>query len=146
CLLRKFMMMTLDDADMSILASWYCGQSECMPVVIIIEDMERCCASVLSDFILMLSKWVVKIPVILVMGIATTLDAPGNILSSNALLCIRTSKFILGSPFQRMDAIVETVLLRPCSWFNVGHKVALFMRDYFLKHDGTLTSFIRALK
>ncbi|XP_057250198.1 origin of replication complex subunit 3 isoform X1 [Beta vulgaris subsp. vulgaris] len=145
-LLRKFMMMTLDDADMSILASWYCGRSECMPVVIIIEDMERCCASVLSDFILMLSKWVVKIPVILVMGIATTLDAPGNILSSNALLCIRTSKFILGSPFQRMDAIVETVLLRPCSWFNVGHKVALFMRDYFLKHDGTLTSFIRALK
>lgn len=80
------------------------------------------------------------------MGVATTLDAPGNMLSSNALLCLRTCKFVLGSPTQRMDAIAEAVLLRPCSWFSVGHKVALFMRDYFLKHDGTLTSFIRALK
>ncbi|XP_056683459.1 origin of replication complex subunit 3 isoform X2 [Spinacia oleracea] len=145
-LLRKFLKVTLDDADMSILASWYCGHMECTPVVLIIEDMERCCASVLSNFILMLSKWVVKIPVILLMGVATTFDAPGNMLSSNALLCLRTCKFVLGSPTQRMDAIAEAVLLRPCSWFSVGHKVALFMRDYFLKHDGTLTSFIRALK
>uniref|UniRef100_A0A803M2A0 Origin recognition complex subunit 3 N-terminal domain-containing protein n=1 Tax=Chenopodium quinoa TaxID=63459 RepID=A0A803M2A0_CHEQI len=53
-LLRKFLTVTLDDADMSILASWYCGQRESTPVVIIIEDMERFCASVLSNFILML--------------------------------------------------------------------------------------------
>ncbi|XP_057521737.1 origin of replication complex subunit 3 isoform X2 [Amaranthus tricolor] len=145
-LVRNFLMVTLDDADMSILASWYCGQREVMPMVIIIEDLERCCASVLSDFILILSKWVVKIPVILVMGITTTLDAPTNILSSNALLCLRTSNFYLGSPAERMEAIVKAVLLRSCSCFNVGHKVAVFMRDYFLKHDGTLTAFIRALK
>ncbi|KAL2894527.1 Origin of replication complex subunit 3 [Bienertia sinuspersici] len=146
CLLRKFLTVTLDDADLSILASWYCGQRECMPVVIIIEDMERCCASVLSDFILMLSNWVVKIPVILVMGVTTTSDALQSVLSSNALLCLRACTFILGSPAQRMDDIVEAVLLRSCLNFHVGHKVALFMRDYFRKHDGTLTSFIRALK
>lgn len=80
------------------------------------------------------------------MGVATTLDAPRNILSANALQRLRPSKFILGSPAQRMDALIEAVLRGPCSWFGVGHKVALFMRDYFLKHDGTLTSFIRALK
>uniref|UniRef100_A0A803MP86 Origin of replication complex subunit 3 n=2 Tax=Chenopodium quinoa TaxID=63459 RepID=A0A803MP86_CHEQI len=146
CLLRKFLKVALDDADMSILASWYCGQRESTPVVIIIEDMERCCASVLSNFILMLSKWVVKIPVIVVMGVTTTLYSPENLLSSNALLCLRTCKFVLGSPAQRMDAIAEAVLLRPCSRFNVGHKVAVFMKDYFSKHDGTLTSFIRSLK
>jgi hypothetical protein len=42
-------------ADMSILASWYREQeNNNSPVVVIIDDMERCCGSVLSDFILML--------------------------------------------------------------------------------------------
>lgn len=42
-------------ADMSILASWYSRQGNYgSPVVVIIDDMERCCGAVLSDFILML--------------------------------------------------------------------------------------------
>ncbi|KAK9741201.1 hypothetical protein RND81_03G088500 [Saponaria officinalis] len=145
-LLRQFLRVTLDGADMSILASWYSGQRECKPLVIIIEDTERCCGAILSDFILLLSEWAVKIPVILVMGIATTLDTLRNMLSSNALLQLCTTKFLLGSPSERMNAIVEAVFLRPSSWFRVSYKVAVFLRDYFLKHDGTLTSFIRALK
>lgn len=42
-------------ADVSILASWYreLGNQN-SPVIIIIDDMERCSRSVLSDFILML--------------------------------------------------------------------------------------------
>jgi hypothetical protein len=45
----------LQAADVSILATWYREQGSCnYPVVIIIEDMERCSGSVLSDFILML--------------------------------------------------------------------------------------------
>ncbi|CAK7333699.1 unnamed protein product [Dovyalis caffra] len=54
-LLRQFLMVTLDAADVSILATWYREQGSCNnPVVIIIEDMDRCSGSVLSDFILML--------------------------------------------------------------------------------------------
>ena len=42
-------------ADMFILASWYREQGYYEnPVVVIIEDIERCCGSVLSDFIIML--------------------------------------------------------------------------------------------
>ena len=92
------------------------------------------------------SEWAVKVPVILIMGVATTLDAPRNILPSNVLQHLHLFQFLLGSPSERMDAIVEAVLVRLCSGFCVGHKVAAFMRNYFLKQDGTLTSFIRALK
>ncbi|KAL9230911.1 hypothetical protein vseg_006202 [Gypsophila vaccaria] len=144
--IQQFLRATLDSADMSILASWYSGQSEYKPLVIIIEDTERCCGAVLSDFILLLSEWAVKIPVILVMGIATTLDTLRNLLSSSALSQLCMTKFLLDSPSERMNSIVEAVLLRPSTWFRVSYKVALFLRDYFLKHDGTVTSFIRALK
>lgn len=91
------------------------------------------------------SEWAVKIPIILVMGV-TTLDAPRNILPSHVLQQLCPSKFILGSPAERMDAVVEAALVRWCSGFSIGHKVAVFLRNYFSNHDGTLTSFIRALK
>lgn len=41
--------------DMSILASWYTEQENNeKPLVVIIDDVERCCGSVLNDFIVML--------------------------------------------------------------------------------------------
>ncbi|KAK1261691.1 hypothetical protein QJS04_geneDACA008950 [Acorus gramineus] len=136
-----------DVADIAVLASWYCKPANNdKPVVVIIDDMERCQGSVLADFILMLSEWVVKIPVVLIMGVTTTVDAPRRLLPSNALQQLRPCKFMLGSPTERMNAIVEAVLLRPCSGFTVGYKVSLFLRDYFTRHDGTVTSFIKAMK
>ncbi|XP_059667444.1 origin of replication complex subunit 3 [Cornus florida] len=146
-LLRQFLMVNLDAADISVLASWYSEQGNYEnPIVVIIDDMERCCGSVLSDFILTLSEWVVKIPMILILGVATTFDASTSILPSNALQYLSSRKFILGSPAERMDAIIEAVLVKQCSGFSLGHKVAVFLRNYFLRHDGTLTSFIKALK
>ncbi|KAJ9179788.1 hypothetical protein P3X46_008110 [Hevea brasiliensis] len=146
-LLRQLVMVTLDAHDISVLATWYREQGNCNnPVVIIIDDLERCCGKVLSDFIIMLSEWVFKIPVILIMGVATTLDALRNTLPSNVLHHLCPCKFILGSPSERMDAIVKAVLVKQCSGFRIGHKVAVFMRNYFVSQDGTITSFIRALK
>nr|XP_043615646.1 origin of replication complex subunit 3-like [Erigeron canadensis] len=144
---RQILKDSIDSADISILASWYMEQENfTRPVVVIIEDMDRCSGPVLSDFILMLSEWVIKIPVILILGVATNLDAPKSILSSKAVQHLSPSKFLLGSPADRLDAIIKAVFVKPCSGFLVGHKVAGFMRNCFLRQDGTLTSLIRAVK
>lgn len=103
-----------------------------------------------------------KIPVILIMGVTTTLDtprnifpsdvlhttldAPRNILPSDVLLQLCPCKFTLVTPPERMDAVIEAVLVKHCSGFIVSHRIAAFMRNYFVRQDGTLTSFIRALK
>ncbi|XP_010242516.1 PREDICTED: origin of replication complex subunit 3 isoform X2 [Nelumbo nucifera] len=146
-LLRQLVMVSLDAPDIAVLASWYSEQENYNnPSVVIIGDMERCSGSVLAEFILMLREWVVKIPIILVMGVATTIDAPRNLLPSNALKHLCPFKFSLGSPYERMDAIVEAVLLKTCFGFNVGHKVVFFLRNYFQRQDGTVTSFIKAFK
>lgn len=50
-----FLYMFKQVADISVLASWYAAHDNYgNPVVVIIEDLERCCGTVLSDFILML--------------------------------------------------------------------------------------------
>ncbi|XAR54283.1 hypothetical protein NMG60_11029343 [Bertholletia excelsa] len=146
-LLRQFLTVSLDVADISILASWYMEQGKYdKPVVIIIDEMERCSESVLSDFFLSLSEWVIKIPIILIIGVATTVDALRSRLPSDTLQRLSSHAFILGSPAERMDAIIEAVLVKQCSGFSVGYKVANFLRNNFIQEDGTLTSFVRALK
>ncbi|CAI8597431.1 unnamed protein product [Vicia faba] len=146
-LLREFIGSSFDPADIQTLASWYREQDNYnKPLVLMINDLERCCGSVLTDFILMLSEWVVKVPIILIFGVATTVDAPRNIFPSHALECLCPSMFMLVTPAERMDAIVESVFIKHCTTFNIGHKVAQLLRNYFINQDGTVTSFIRALK
>ncbi|KAI9104306.1 hypothetical protein K1719_022878 [Acacia pycnantha] len=146
-LLREFMDTTMDSADISNLASWYREQGNYnKPLVLIINDLERCSRTVLSDFIPMLSEWVNRVPMILIFGVVTTVDSLRNILPSHVLHHLCPCKFMLGSPADRMDSIIEAVLLKHCAIFSIGYKVALFLRNNFLNKDGTLTSFIRALK
>lgn len=92
------------------------------------------------------SEWVTRVPIILVFGVATTVDALRNILPSHVLQHLCPCKFIFGSPAERVDSIVEAVLVKHCTLFGIGHQVSLFLRNHFLNKDGTLTSFIRALK
>ncbi|KAL0375087.1 UNVERIFIED_CONTAM: Origin of replication complex subunit [Sesamum radiatum] len=130
-LLRQFLMVGIDAPDMSILASWYTEQENNEnPLVVIIDDVERCCASVLADFIIMLSD----------------LMSLGQL---GERCFMRTEKefreFTLGTPAERMDAVIESVLLRRES-FSIGKQVSTFLRNCFLRHDGTLTLFIRSLK
>ncbi|XP_038979713.1 origin of replication complex subunit 3 isoform X1 [Phoenix dactylifera] len=146
-LLRQLVSEAPDMADIYILASWYCEpENYDNPILLIIDDMERCCGAVLAEFITMLSEWVIKIPIIFIMGVATTFDAPRRLLLSDAQQHLHPSKFTLGSPCEKMNALVESVLVKSCSGFSIGHKVAAFLRNYFLRHDGTITSFVRALK
>lgn len=146
-LLRQLLSDVPDVADISALASWYCGVDNYdKPIVVIIDDLEQCSGDVLGELVMMLSEWIIKIPIFFVMGIATTLDAPRKLLSSEALQRLEPCKLTLGSPSDRMNALVEAILVKPCAGFCISHEVAVFLRNYFFRHDGTITSFISALK
>ena len=72
------------------------------------------------------------------MGIATTLDAPKKLISSEALQRLEPCKLTLGSPSDRMNGLVEAVLVKTCAGFCISHEVAMFLRNYFFRHDGIL--------
>uniref|UniRef100_A0A0D9XJG2 Uncharacterized protein n=1 Tax=Leersia perrieri TaxID=77586 RepID=A0A0D9XJG2_9ORYZ len=146
-LLRQLLSDVPDVADIFALASWYsAAENYDQPIVVIIDDLEQCSGDVLGELVMMLSEWVIKIPIFFVMGIATTLDAPRKLLSSESLQRLEPCKLTLGSPSDRMNALVEAILVKPCAGFCISHEVAVFLRNYFFKHDGTITSFISALK
>ncbi|KAG2538227.1 origin of replication complex subunit 3-like [Panicum virgatum] len=146
-LLRQLLSDVPDVADVFALASWYCeAENYNQPIIVILDDLEQCSSDVLGELVMMLSEWVIKIPIFFVMGIATTLDAPKKLLSSEALQRLEPCKLTLGSPSDRMNALVEAILVKPCAGFCISHEVVMFLRNYFFRHDGTITSFISALK
>ncbi|KAM0839712.1 hypothetical protein ACQ4PT_060135 [Festuca glaucescens] len=146
-LLRQLLSDVPDVADVSALASWYCGAKNYdQPIIIVIDDLEQCSGDVLGELVMTLSEWVIKIPIFFVMGIATTLDAPRKLLSSEALQQLYPCQLTMGSPSERMNALVEAILVKPCAGFCISHEVAVFLKNYFFRHDGTITSFISALK
>ncbi|KAJ1266418.1 hypothetical protein BS78_08G149500 [Paspalum vaginatum] len=146
-LLRQLVHNVRDVADVSALASWYCeAENFDQPIIVIIDDLEQCSGDVLGELVMMLSEWVIKIPIFFVMGIATILDAPKKLISSEALQRLEPCKLTLGSPSDRLNALVEAILVKPCAGFCISHEVAMFLRNYFFRRDGTITSFISALK
>ncbi|CAN6461356.1 unnamed protein product [Victoria cruziana] len=146
-LLRQLVAVTSIVADISILTSWYGEPANYdRPIVVIIEEMEQCSNVVLAEFITMLSEYVGKLPLILLMGVATTDSAPSKLLPATALQRLQPCKFTMGSPIHRMDAVIKFFLKNPFCGFDVGYEVMLFLKNYFFKHDATVTSFLRALK
>ncbi|RLN19901.1 origin of replication complex subunit 3 [Panicum miliaceum] len=122
-LLRQLLSDVPDVADVSALASWYCeAENYDQPIIVIIDDLEQCSGDVLGELVMMLSEWVIKIPIFFVMGIATTLDAPKKLLSSEALQQLEPCKLTLGSPSDRMNALVEATLVKPCAGFCISHE------------------------
>lgn len=146
-LLKQMVKISPDTPDMEILASWHQEPANRKdPVVIVIEDVERCHSSVLAEFINLLSEWVVQIPVVLVMGMATTVDALRKLLPSSAIQHLHPQRFNLKYPLERLEAVLTAVLVKSFYGFYIGHKVAKFLYSFFLRQDGTVTSFLRALK
>lgn len=136
-----------DVVDVSLIASWYCeSENYHKPIVVIINGMEQCDGAVLANFIKLISEWVMKIPIIFIMGVTTSFDAPRKLLPTSVLHNLQPFKFTLEPPGRRMDSLIEAVLVRSCCGFFIGHKVAVFLRNHFIRLDGTITSFLKAMK
>ncbi|XP_020580455.1 origin of replication complex subunit 3 isoform X2 [Phalaenopsis equestris] len=146
-LYRQLASKASDIVDVPLIASWFCeDENRDKPITVIIDDVGRCDSAVLADFIKMLSEWVMKIPFIFILGVTTTSDALRNLLPSSVMHNLQFCKFTLEFPVRRMDSLIESVLVKSCSGFFIGHKVACFLRNHFHTHDGTMTSFLKALK
>jgi origin recognition complex subunit 3 len=83
---------------------------------------------------------------VLVMGVATTADFLQGCLPSHALARLNARRFDLKTPLERLEAVVKAVLVESFSAFEIGHGVAQFITHFFLRHDLTISSFIRSLK
>uniref|UniRef100_A0A131YHI7 Origin recognition complex subunit 3 n=1 Tax=Rhipicephalus appendiculatus TaxID=34631 RepID=A0A131YHI7_RHIAP len=116
------------------------------PIVVILEDFEGFKVSALQDFILICSKYLEKLPIVLIFGVSTTIMAIHNMIPQSASSCLAIETFFSMPVTEYLSQVFEKVLLEPSISFKLGHAVFQFIVDVVLFHDFSLTNLLQMMK
>ncbi|CAM6101126.1 unnamed protein product [Calypogeia fissa] len=146
-LFRQLIMCSPETTDMEILRAWHREpNNHGIPVVFVIENAESCESKVLAELILLLSDWIGEIPMVLIMGMATTDEAIRRLLPSNAVVRLRLWRFSLKSPHELLEVVMRAVMIDSFCALELSHEVVAFLYSFFRCHDLTVTAISRAFK
>ncbi|XP_020815649.1 origin recognition complex subunit 3 [Drosophila serrata] len=132
------------------LRSWYANnmlpeRSSCQ-LVVILPDFECFSASVLQDFILILSAHCCALPFVLVLGVATAMSAVHGTLPYHVSSKIRLQVFQTQAAPVGLNEMLDKVLLSPKYSFHLSGKAFKFLTHIFLYYDFSINGFIQGFK
>uniref|UniRef100_A0A1Y1MP20 Origin recognition complex subunit 3 n=3 Tax=Photinus pyralis TaxID=7054 RepID=A0A1Y1MP20_PHOPY len=121
-------------------------RSVAQPLVIIIPDFENFNEKSLQDFILIISSYLNVLPIILIFGIATSVNAIHRSLPFHVSSKINIQVFNTQPSHLYLNRIIESVLLTEDCPFHIGGKVFQCFTDIFLYYDLSVQRFIKNFK
>ncbi|XP_042244216.1 origin recognition complex subunit 3 [Thunnus maccoyii] len=116
------------------------------PVVIIFKDLEAFNPRVLQDFILICSRYIERVPLMFIFGIATSPSTIQHMLphSVSSLLCIELFQSL--SCTQHLATVIDKLILTPQFPFKLNGKVMQVLISIFLYHDFSVRNFIKGVQ
>ncbi|XP_069008453.1 origin recognition complex subunit 3 isoform X2 [Embiotoca jacksoni] len=116
------------------------------PVVIIFKDLEAFNPTVLQDFILICSRYIERLPLMFIFGIATSPSTIQHMLpySVSSLLCVELFQSL--SCTQHLATVIDKLILTPHFPFKINGKVMQVLISIFLYHDFSVRNFIKGLQ
>uniref|UniRef100_UPI0037E95890 origin recognition complex subunit 3 isoform X2 n=1 Tax=Semicossyphus pulcher TaxID=241346 RepID=UPI0037E95890 len=116
------------------------------PVVIIFKDLEAFNPRVLQDFILICSRYIQRLPLMFIFGIATSPSTIQHMLphSVSSLLCIELFQSL--SCTQHLATVIDKLILTPHFPFKLNGKVMQVLISIFLYHDFSVRNFIKGVQ
>uniref|UniRef100_A0A671U0E3 Origin recognition complex subunit 3 n=1 Tax=Sparus aurata TaxID=8175 RepID=A0A671U0E3_SPAAU len=116
------------------------------PVVIIFKDLEAFNPKVLQDFILICSRYIERLPLMFIFGIATSPSTIQHMLphSVSSLLCIELFQSL--SCTQHLATVIDQLILTHHFPFKLNAKVLQVLMSIFLYHDFSVRNFIKGLQ
>ncbi|KAH8372585.1 hypothetical protein KR009_000142, partial [Drosophila setifemur] len=115
-------------------------------LVVILPDFEGFSASVLQDFILILSAHSVAMPFVLILGVATAMSAVHGTLPYHVSSKIRLRVFQTQAAPTGLNEVLDKVLLSPRYAFHLSGKTFKFLTHIFLYYDFSVHGFIQGFK
>ncbi|XP_064536502.1 origin recognition complex subunit 3 [Drosophila montana] len=115
-------------------------------LVIILPDFECFNASVLQDFILILSAQSGRLPFVLVLGVATAMTAVHGTLPYHVSSKIKLRVFQTQPAPTGLNELLDQVLLSPKYAFHLSGKAFKFLTHIFLYYDFSIHGFIQGFK
>ncbi|XP_077394747.1 origin recognition complex subunit 3 isoform X2 [Festucalex cinctus] len=116
------------------------------PIVIIFKDLEAFNPKVLQDFILICSRYIERLPLTFIFGIATSPSTIQRMLphSVSSLLCIELFQSL--SCTQHLATVIDKLILTSKFPFKMSGKVMQVLISLFLYHDFSVRNFIKGVQ
>ncbi|KAF9191007.1 Origin recognition complex subunit 3 [Haplosporangium sp. Z 767] len=159
--------MRLQNYDMIVLERWYQSIADHQQVeaekadmtsetqqqhskrpklVVIIQDFESFDPETLQDLIIICSNYQDRIPFVLLMGLATSMDALHQGLQKSVLSLLQTRKFQMQQSSECLTAIVEDLFIHANAGLMVGPLPLKQLIDQFIQYNFSVGGFISNLK
>ncbi|KAL7039524.1 hypothetical protein ACKWTF_000014 [Chironomus riparius] len=135
---------------LSVLEAWYhnrFGSAEHKPkLVIILADFEQFPTNILQDFVSILCSYSSRLPLVLIIGLATAFKTLHSVLPFHITNKISVNIFQAESSSSMLNRILDEVILtHHCPFFLSGKSFKILL-DIFLFYDYSLQSFIQGFK
>ncbi|KAJ3093003.1 Origin recognition complex subunit 3 [Quaeritorhiza haematococci] len=115
-------------------------------LVVILPDFESFQPSIVEKLITIFSNHQVHLPVVFVIGIATTLETLYQAVSRSTLALLRTEKFTARPLEDCTNTIVEEILLRNTTGLKLGKQVYAHLLDMLILHTASVKKFVNGIK
>lgn len=134
------------ECTISTLIEWYSHQPTGTRVAILVKDYEMCQQTVLQNFILLLSCYIKEIPIVLAIGIATSISNLHNSLPHHVVTKLKVKMFVSEASVVFLNNIMDQVFLKPDCSFYLGGRILEYVTEVFLYYNFSIKQFIESLK
>ncbi|KAI8325015.1 hypothetical protein GQ54DRAFT_255601 [Martensiomyces pterosporus] len=115
-------------------------------VVVVLQDLEGFPPLVVDDFIRIAGNCCGSVPIVLVLGLATSYESLHQSLTKASISTLNVERFNLQRSKQCIDAIISKVLVRCMATLSFGAEAYKSLLDQFLLYNFSITAFVRKMK
>ncbi|KAF8242366.1 hypothetical protein K440DRAFT_590933 [Wilcoxina mikolae CBS 423.85] len=131
--------------DLQILQNW-CGLHPGQKVVVAIQDTEAFDSTILADLISLFNAYLDRIPFVLLLGIATSLDIFHEKLPKATIRMMQGDKFDVERAEECLAQVFNDAVLGDKSILRLGSSVCDLLMERQRNHTQSIQTFIAALK
>ncbi|KAI9143847.1 origin recognition complex subunit 3 N-terminus-domain-containing protein [Paraphysoderma sedebokerense] len=143
--------------DMQGLLGWYqssrreytkeeeTSQKGVPSLVLFIQDFELCDSRVLEQLIGVCCSYKDRLPIVLLFGIATSMETFHQVLSAGTISRLSTQNFKLQSPAECVESIIEKVFIQRKSGWKLGGDVLHTLLHRFWNYNSSVAELSRSI-
>lgn len=131
--------------DLQILQDW-CANHKGRKIVVAIQDTAPFESTVLADLISLLNSYLDRIPFVLLLGIATSLEIFHDKLPKATIRMMQGEKFDVQRAEECLAKIFDDAMLGEQSVLRLGPSVCRFLVERQKNHTQSIQTFVSALK
>jgi len=137
------------DASFGYLEEWYSNQypsDSRKPLVLLAQDFENFSGSSLSDLITLCRRYEGSLPIVLILGVATTVTTVHKTLPQSITAHLTINTFGSPNSTRHLEEVIDAIVIDPEVPFKLSEKVLRWMVENFLYHDFSVSHFLSAYR